>query len=694
MDNKRNIAALIVVVGLSMLWLQVVWPWWAKKNNWAIAPTTQPAPSVTAPIGPTPTTATTTSSTNPVATAGLHATGAAAASPSVVLGSTAFDAEFQKDQKSPKNLFPLGLVIAPRGAGVSSVTLNRYRAEYDKPEPYVFQKPYGVDSPLAESMATRSITIDGAATIPLDSLEWKSSQLSPSTANSVAEVSDGATPILRITKSYELRPGSDAATGGYEVLIRYVVENLTSQPHSARIAFNGPTAPKPENTRDVAEVVAGFDKGSATVGVEHKPITSIKAGAPLDVRSMKSDEKLLWSGMASSYFDTIVRATDASGAPLPLAAVNVTLLQQAEKEPPVALAYETGDLAVPANGAASFALNTYFGPKLRGVLNSSYYAVYPLSYDGTLVLSGGCYSACTWAWLINILVMLLQGFHFVLRDWGLAIIGLVLLVRLILHPITKSSQVSMSRMTKLGPEMERLKAKYGEDTEGLKKAQVEFYREQGVAPFLGCLPMFLQMPIWVALWSALQSTFEIRHAPFLRFFGMNLTWIHDLSQPDRLISLQTPLSIFFLHIEGLNILPILMGVVFFINQKYQPQPVALKPEQEQQQKMMKWMSVLMFPLFLYSSPSGLNLYIFTSTLIGIFESKRIRAHIKEKEEREKAGVVIIDGPARGQAAGVKQGGIGNALSGGIAGFFSKLQQLDEEAKRANKGNSGNNRKNR
>src|SRR5436305_15152984 len=141
--------------------------------------------------------------------------------------------------------------------------------------------------------------------------------------------------------------------------------------------------------------------------------------------------------------------------------------------------------------------------------------------------------------------------------------------------------------------------------------------------------MFLQMPIWIALWSSLQSTFEIRHASFLWGF----TWIKDLAQPDRLVSLKSPITFFFIHLEALNILPIFMAVVFFIQQKFQPQPVATTPEQAQQQKMMKWMSIFLFPLFLYNQPSGLNLYIFTSTLIGIFESKRIRDHIKEKEDR-------------------------------------------------------------
>src|SRR5207253_6404569 len=139
-----------------------------------------------------------------------------------------------------------------------------------------------------------------------------------------------------------------------------------------------------------------------------------------------------------------------------------------------------------------------------------------------------------------------------------------------------------------------------------------------------CLPMFLQMPIWIALYSALQTTFELRQATFLWFGRLHLTWIADLSQPDKLIDLHRTIALpFGLHFSAINILPILLAGVFYLQQKYTPKPPAQNKDQEMQQKMMQWMSLL-FPVFLYNAPSGLNLYILTSTTIGIIESKRIR----------------------------------------------------------------------
>ena len=119
-------------------------------------------------------------------------------------------------------------------------------------------------------------------------------------------------------------------------------------------------------------------------------------------------------------------------------------------------------------------------------------------------------------WLIFYAVLsILWIFHMIFRDWGLAIIGLVFIVRLLLHPITKTSQIIHDRDGQDGPgdgaAEEEVRRRQGSAEQG----DDGVYKEQGMAPDLGCLPMFLQMPIWIALWSALQSTFELRHAPFL-----------------------------------------------------------------------------------------------------------------------------------------------------------------------------------
>src|SRR5580698_8111900 len=134
--------------------------------------------------------------------------------------------------------------------------------------------------------------------------------------------------------------------------------------------------------------------------------------------------------------------------------------------------------------------------------------------------------------------------------------------------------VQMMKMGKLAPEVEKLKKKYADQPDVLNREMMQLYKQQGGA-ILGCLPMFLQTPIWIALWSALQGTFELRQAPFLRLFGHDLTWIHDLSRPDSLIHFGGPIKIVFFTIYSINILPLMMAAVTYINQAYfMPMPIA------------------------------------------------------------------------------------------------------------------------
>ena len=327
----------------------------------------------------------------------------------------------------------------------------------------------------------------------------------------------------------------------------------------------------------------------------------------------------------------------------------------------------------------------FFGPKKRNLLNNAYYASNLLKYDTTLVMTGGFCSICTFTPIINGLYAMLAFFHMIFRDWGLAIICLVLVVRACLHPITKRSQVNMAKMSKMGPEIERLKKKHGDNKDELNKAMMQFYKTQGATPILGCLPMFLQMPIWIALYSSLQSTFELRQSPFL----WGLTWIKDLAHPDRLFYFPDhPIQLFFIHLDAINVLPIFLGIVSWIQAKVMrsQQPPASTPEQAQQQKMMQWMT-LMLPVILYNGPSGLNLYIMTSTTIGIIESKIVRKHIKEREAMEKAGVVIVDNPPDDDlpppgSVRRKKSDPEPPKSGGLAGWITKLQNKAEEMQKS------------
>jgi YidC/Oxa1 family membrane protein insertase len=709
-DTKRLITGMVVALFLliayqyTLHWLYPEWkPGQPQQQAQNVTPATTQAGAATQAAGATTQPAfggaATRASTAPAGAGGpaiaaatapagtWRARGADGPAAPATLGSGA------KDDKQ----YAMAVEVLGRGAAINSVTLNSFlKTARDKNTPYTFEEPLRVDNSVRDdtrAMLTRSITVDGH-TVDLSNVDWRLEGADATSARFSVDVLNGEQPVAKVVKTFTLDPRSEDGntSQGYQVVVGHRVENLTDAPLTVRTTLNGPTVPprELENTPDQNLIFGYWNDGEIRV-VSH----SIESEFTKDSawkEFTKSDKGLpmSWAGAQSAYFNAITRPVPFGKEPRAdwLFKASAELLNPHAENPHdrrVEMRLETADMTVPPKGDRRFDFEMYLGPKARKVLNTPYYSATERQYNRTLVITASSGIAalcavCTWQWLINVLVWMLTAFHFVVRDWGLSIICLVLCVRALLHPITKKSQVHMVKMQKMGPEMEKLKKKYGDDKEMLAKAQMQFYKEQGMTPVLGCLPMFLQMPIWIALWNALQSTFELRHAPFLYGF----TWIKDLSRPDYLVHFNEPVKLLFFTVSGINILPLLMGVVFYIQTKFQPKPAAMTPEQEQQQKMMTWMSTLLFPFMLYTGPSGLNLYILTSTAFGIIESKVIRKHIKEREALEAQGPTIVDAPPP------PKGGRGVSKieaekpKGMLARLMEKAQEIQQQAEKQRK----------
>jgi YidC/Oxa1 family membrane protein insertase len=587
-------------------------------------------------------------------------------------------------------VYPMKLTVDPLGAGLQSVVLPDYFVTAAHIKQYIFQQPLvGLES-ITRPLATRTVTVNGTD-IDTSNLIWKQVDSNSSSATYVAIVVEAGIPQLEMSKRFTLSPRSAAdGSRGFDVAVHQGFRNLTPKIIKVSITMNGPVpAPRENDLSEDRRYIAGYDDGDKVVDIGSTMVTELKKDKPSKDMVAIDARPMLWIGACNSYFDSIIRPdynpaikfVSAIASPVDPGAVLTA------GENPTSLSLYTNDFGLGPGAVAPFDLHVFFGPKTRDLLDSAYYAGFPMHYDKTLVYSSGPCGYITFSWLITVLSGILRFFHLIFRDWGLAIIGLVCLVRLLLHPITKKAQINMVSMGKMGPEIERLKKKYGDNKDELNKAMMSVYKEQGMTPILGCLPMFLQTPIWIALWSALQSTFELRQAGFLRWQHLHLTWISDLSHPDALIAFAQPVSLLgFFHITSLNILPMLLAVVFFLQQQMQPMPANMTPEQEQQRKMMKWMSLL-FPVMLYGRASGLSLYILTSTSIGIMENKIIRDHIKQRDEAEKSGRIIVDAvPTRnskrkGEEKKYIAGKAAPKKAGGIAGWIADLQAKAEEIRR-------------
>lgn len=693
MDTKRLIIAMVIMTALIMGW-EMFTRWMYERNpQWRRPGQPDPAqvaeqvtttqPDVPPPATQGAATPATQPGTAPTLTAATGQLRAASVGQEQViyLGS---------DERSPDGPYRMQLALTTVGAGVQQVVLNEFDAaeEPDGDQPrahYTYQKAFAEQLARTRVLATESVTINGQV-VNLAGANWAVTEQTEDGQRVVFAVNvlAGETPVARVYKTYQLSQRQQESLG-YQLDVVQRVQNLSAEPITIRAHLNGPVPPVREMlSMDDRQVIAGYDD-EQTVRVRSHMLAAFEdENASLDLTKDKNDNRFLWFGASSVYFNAIVRPKDpAQIANVTAVALNPQSDRDSRENRKVTIDFATAEQSVAAGAAADLELEVFLGPKKREVLGSPYFYAYPRYFYGTLgTLNSGCANWCTADWLINGLVWLLGIFHFIFRDWGVAIICLVVIVRLCLHPLTKKSTVSMSKMQKMAPEMERLKKKYGDNKEELNRAMMQLYKEQGAGPLLGCLPMFLQMPIWIALWSALQNTFELRQAGFLHWDSFALTWIDDLSKPDRLLSWE-PITLFFgFRLSSLNILPILLAVVFFLQQKMTPKPPAMTPEQQQQQKMMQWMTLL-FPLFLYNGPSGLNLYILTSTTIGIIEMKRIRAHIKEQEELEKInGPVVIDaGPTRQSRKLAKNRQPEEKPKKGLAKWLADLQAKAEEMQR-------------
>lgn len=215
-------------------------------------------------------------------------------------------------------------------------------------------------------------------------------------------------------------------------------------------------------------------------------------------------------------------------------------------------------------------------------------------------------------WLLNFL----DG---ILGNYGLAIIAMTIIIKAILHPLNRKSFISMNKMSKLSPLMKDIQKKYGDDKQKMQMEMNKFYKQHGVSMAGGCLPVFVQMPIFFALYGAFSQGFSMRHAAFLA------PWIKDLSKPDSIYDLS--FTIPFLSSNHLSLLPILYFVLQYIQMSLQPKPT--DPQQAQQQKIMKIMP-LMFVFIFYAMPAGLVLYFTVSALCGVAENAYMRKVVLPK----------------------------------------------------------------
>ncbi len=609
------------------------------------------------------------------------------------LRARAFDAQgdfTRLGSLDPDGPWRLEVAFTPYGAGVESVVFSDFFDDIEKKNHYAIQERksatvqvYAADGSIREvQQAVVSLASVGMGFIGLEDPNeyadlrlappgktfWR--ELAPGQFEAIVEDNEG-NAVARILKTYTMREGS------YELLVEQRLDNLSGVPLRFTWYQYGPvdlpreTSGIPMDTRrfrygyllpqqrDPSRYVyADNDLLSLTSMVKREKLNT----QPVWPREsdIKAQRTLSWIAMTSRYFAFVVHPPITSaelttpGAVvdkrLDLAAsVNrVVIGQSGDPNQSVVLQMTSAPIEVAPGGAVDLSFGAYAGPESKPLLREEPVSN-ALNLQQIVVYNiGGMCAPCTFQWLAAPLLWFLRFAHaYLVFDWALAIILLVLVVRTILHPITRKSQIAMARFGKqmqaLGPKQKKLQEKYKDDPKRLQTEMAKLMKEEGVnfTGALGCLPMFLQTPVWIALYAMLYFAFELRHQPaffgvFQKITGGQWAFLADLSAPDHFIEFgrgyMVPLVSNMLGpITGINILPLALGVVFFIQQKYLTPPTAatLTPEQQTQQKIIKVMMVLMFPLFVFNAPSGLTLYFVTNSTLGILESRWIRSHINQ-----------------------------------------------------------------
>lgn len=315
-----------------------------------------------------------------------------------------------------------------------------------------------------------------------------------------------------------------------------------------------------------------FFEGFASLGGEHMGTKPKKGKISEDTQKGST----LWSAVKTKYFLSAIIPDEPGVA----ARIKSELL---EKRP----VYET-EISQKTSSSNNFTL--YMGP---------------LDYNNLKSFGVGLESNVDLGWALfrpigQLISWLLSKMYAIIPNYGIVVIVFAFLIKLLLNPLTVKTFESTRKMQALAPEINKIKERYKNDPQKMSRAQMELYKSSGANPMGGCLPMLIQMPILVSVFSIFRSKIEFRGAPF---FG----WISDLSVPDTLIELGG---------FPINILPVLMGSTMFIQQKMMAAPNA----DANQKTMMYFMNVFFLFLF-YSFPSGLNLYYFVFNLLSIIQQK-------------------------------------------------------------------------
>lgn len=464
----------------------------------------------------------------------------------------------------------LDLRIDSLGGDIVYVALPQHKSEMEKPDPFVLMNRNNSLTYVAQSGLIGPNATDTNSSRPIfksTSSEYKLVENADSLDVTLTLASE---PNVTIEKIYHFTRGS------YAINIEYRINNQAATPWQA--AFYALI--KRDNSADPGSNSSGMQMASY-LGFATK--TSDEPYVKLDFddirdKPYKHIETGGWLSMVQHYFIS---------AWIPPADQRTTYSSVVTGNGDNIMRLTSPLTSVAPGSSASIQSTFYAGPKDQYVLEE-------LSPGLDLTVDYG------WLWWIaQPLFWLLNWLHGFIGNWGWSIVALTFAIKLLFFQLSASSYKSMAKMRVVAPKLAELKERYGDDKQKYSEAMMAMYKKEKINPLGSCLPMLIQMPVFIALYWTLMESVELRHAPFMG-------WIQDLSAMDK----------FF-------VLPILMGASMWFMQKLNP-----PPPDPMQAKIFQWMPVVMTFLFLFF-PAGLVLYWLTNNLLSMAQQWVITRQIEQ-----------------------------------------------------------------
>ena len=462
----------------------------------------------------------------------------------------------------------LELAIDPRGGDIVELHLLQYPRRQDRPDvPFQLfersaQRTYEAQSGLIGDGP------DQPGNRPLYTTAQRQYQLADGQAQLVVDLTYEADGVA-YTKRFTL------ARGEYDLAMAYLVDNRSEKPWTGYLFGQLKRDNSPDPSSTTATGTATYL--GAALWTPDEPYRKVKRGDMDDNKNVRETVTGGWVAWLQHYFVTAwIPPTDS----------NNQVQTRKDAQGNYIVGFTTQALSLQPGQQGQIGAVLYAGPKLQGELKT-------LSPGLELTVDYG------FLWFIaQPIFWLLQVIHNVLGNWGWSIIVLTLIIKLAFFPLSAASYRSMARMRAVAPKMQSLKEQYGDDRQKMSQAMMELYKKEKINPLGGCLPILVQMPVFLALYWVLLESVEMRQAPWM-------FWITDLSIKDP----------FF-------ILPLIMGATMFVQMMLNP-----TPPDPMQAKVMKLMPVI-FTFFFLWFPAGLVLYWVVNNLLSIGQQWYITRRIE------------------------------------------------------------------